>query len=664
MRATNGLSHRRCHERLGARLAALASVLAIAACGCDSQPTLLVVDLRTDFVAGVEFSRVRTTVDTLDDDAPRAVEQEVERGEDFVDGQRIAELDGLSKGPLRMRVQLLAKNGAVIAERPVSVRLDGRLLVTVVMTRDCRDVSCPKEDGDPTLTACHGGRCVDPGCTPDTPERCPDPECTDASDCPSGASCASATCIGGECGFDPDSSTCDSGAFCEPETGCRPVEEGCTCATGGSCPGSRWPLRIGEAGNTRPTQIAVADDGAGFVVGQYDDTVEIGGRRWTADGIDVFVLGIEPEGKLRWSVVTEAFGFDQLLGVDLDDAGNVYVSGAVDDSVDLGGGTIAADGLDVLLGSFGADGSPRWSVAQGTTSSEASDGLAVGSDGRAYLGASFVNSTDLGDGPRSANGSQDAAVAAFETADGSPTGWVVQIDSDGDGDGVSDVALGPDGNVFAVGTVDGTQADFGDGALSTGGAEDGWIASWRPDGTLRWATVLGGAGTDTVRWIEVDAERAYVAGFFEGEVDFGGGSIASAGANDGFVAAYGPSDGSHLWSMGFGGSQSDEAWALALDDEGALYVSGWIRGTANIGGASIESAGARDGVVFALEPTDGSLRWVRRIGGPMDDVALPLEAAPEGKLWVTGAFTGEVDLGCGPATARSDQDMFVFPIGR
>lgn len=190
--------------------------------GCSGDDLLLVVDLRTDLVPGVEFSSVRTIVET-GTDSGSFVDVLAPAGADFVGGQRVAELSGLSTGPIRIRVEAQTEEGTVVAARPVAITLTESLGVTVVLSRACLGVTCPLPDGDPVATACLGDTCGDPACTVETPDACGEPACTVASDCAEGPACAPRVCSGGVCLGRPDDAACGVEEFCDPDAGCRPA---------------------------------------------------------------------------------------------------------------------------------------------------------------------------------------------------------------------------------------------------------------------------------------------------------------------------------------------------------------------------------------------------------------------------------------------------------
>src|SRR5687768_7828144 len=127
------------------RGAALAMAVLLAGCGGDD-PYTLAVDVKTDLIAGIEFTTVRVTLVA----GERRVGQE-ERGafvgEEFVRAVRVGEIDGLASGSYRMDAELIAADGRVVLARPVALDIRGDTIVLVVLTRDCRMVSCPPAAG-------------------------------------------------------------------------------------------------------------------------------------------------------------------------------------------------------------------------------------------------------------------------------------------------------------------------------------------------------------------------------------------------------------------------------------------------------------------------------------------------------------------------------------
>ncbi len=205
---------------------------------CSGDDFQLLVELKTDLVAGRQFVGVRTEVGPMG--LPGTPDFSADRvattGESFLGGQRIAEFDGVPKGTHEVRVRLLDATGAVVAERTTIMTMSGTYALTVLVTGSCRDVVCPNAGEDAALTACVGGRCVDPRCSPETPEFCGALGCADDTECPDSVSCGSGSCVDSECFVVLDDASCAPNEVCVPVDGCVPSLD--TSDAGPDCPAS------------------------------------------------------------------------------------------------------------------------------------------------------------------------------------------------------------------------------------------------------------------------------------------------------------------------------------------------------------------------------------------------------------------------------------------
>lgn len=115
----------------------------------------------------------------------------------------------------------------------------------------------------------------------------------------------------------------------------------------------------------------------------------------------------------------------------------------------------------------------------------------------------------------------------------------------------------------------------------------------------------------------------------------------SKGMDDFFVAKY-DSAGHCLWVYTDGSSGNDHANALAMDNSGFVYVTGFVSGEVASGGTSTK--GGFDGFVAKLSATDGKPKWFATFGGPLNDQgrSLAFYHAAEGmKLYLTGTVEGD-----------------------
>jgi VCBS repeat-containing protein len=197
-----------------------------------------------------------------------------------------------------------------------------------------------------------------------------------------------------------------------------------------------------------------------------------------------------------------------------------------------------------------------------------------------------------------------------------------------------------------------------------------------PVGDFGFAFGLGGPSNDQGLAIATDsAGNVFVAGAFVGSADFdpGPGVVtlstpagSAAGTTDAFVAKYDPA-GNLLWARRMGGTASDRASALAVDDLGDVHVAGQFAGTsATFGGTTLASAGSNDVFVTDLDGA-GNFLWTQRVGGTGDDAARGIAVDAARSTHVVGQFTGTVDFNPDPVatanlTSGGSTDVFVLKL--
>jgi len=223
----NDTPHRRVGRAAAAAILAIASLLA--AGSCKSGGVSLSVDLRTDFVAGRELTKVVTEV-IPDGEGARSAERAVAANEAFVNGNRVADFGDVPSGGLLVRVKVLGKDNEAMVERVTRLSIKGDYALTVVVTRNCEGVTCPEPEGDPASSTCDRGKCVKPECSVATPQFCAPVECAIDADCSADAACVTPRCLDGSCLFFPDDKKCDPKQTCDVALGCNPPlgVAGCT----------------------------------------------------------------------------------------------------------------------------------------------------------------------------------------------------------------------------------------------------------------------------------------------------------------------------------------------------------------------------------------------------------------------------------------------------
>ncbi|MBX3268659.1 MAG: hypothetical protein KF729_00265 [Sandaracinaceae bacterium] len=207
--ASVGLRRGRASAAIVAALAALA--------GCDGPSCgLVVVDVRSDFAPGVEVGSIGLSVTP----GGAVRERAVTGTDDLLRGVRVAELEGVEAGTVRVTATLRARGGAALLSRTAQVEHGCASAIVVSITRSCAGVRCPGA-GDPAdATECVDRRCVPPRCDDPT---CPGSACVFDADCPStGAECVAPRCVAGSCYDVPRDERCAADEVCRAELGCVP----------------------------------------------------------------------------------------------------------------------------------------------------------------------------------------------------------------------------------------------------------------------------------------------------------------------------------------------------------------------------------------------------------------------------------------------------------
>ncbi len=219
------------------------------------------------------------------------------------------------------------------------------------------------------------------------------------------------------------------------------------------------------------------------------------------------------------------------------------------------------------------------------------------------------------------------------------------------------VATDNSGNAVITGTLTGS-TDFGGGALNSAGLGDIYVAKFDVVGHHLWSKRFGDAGNQIGRAVSVDASgNIYIAGYYDGTVDFGGGSLTSAGGFDIYIVKFNP-EGDHIWSKRFGDTSSDWAYAVAVDASGNVVVAGTFTGSIDFGGGLLTASGSTDICVVKLDSA-GNHIWSDRFGDGSSNYGLGVTADASGNVIATGQFVSTVDFGGGVLTSAGNSDIFI-----
>jgi hypothetical protein len=105
------------------------------------------------------------------------------------------------------------------------------------------------------------------------------------------------------------------------------------------------------------------------------------------------------------------------------------------------------------------------------------------------------------------------------------------------------------------------------------------------------------------------------------------------------------------------------AWRTASAyGNGDFVAGGSVEGDADLGTGPLPPLGVYDVLVTGFKGTDGSTHFATRVGGTDYDEAYAVAAVPGGAAAVGGMFRGTVDLGTGTINGGARDNGFALMV--
>ncbi len=310
---------------------------------------------------------------------------------------------------------------------------------------------------------------------------------------------------------------------------------------------------------------------------------------------------IDPQ--LTWATFYGGNGLDGPMSIETDNNGNVFVAGYGDSyyfpSQNPGGGAYfqgtSAGALDAFILKFNNAGVPLWATYYGGSGN----------------GWEFANSI-------ATDATGNVFVAGFTESSNFPS-------------------QNPGGGAYFQGTF-------------AGGMQDAFILKFNNAGLRLWATYYGGSGRDEANSIATDAAgNVFVVGRTgSGNLptqNLGGGAYFQgtlAGVNDAFILKFNNA-GVLLWATYYGGSGQENAYSIATDATGNVFVAGYTTSsdfpTQNPGGGAYFQGtyAGGNGDAFILKFNNvGVLLWATYYGGSGHELAFSIAIDAGGNVFVAG----------------------------
>ncbi|MGP4038682.1 DUF7948 domain-containing protein [Gracilibacillus sp. D59] len=359
-----------------------------------------------------------------------------------------------------------------------------------------------------------------------------------------------------------------------------------------------------------------------------------------------YPLIIDPS--LDYSTYLGGSSFDEGLDIDVDSAGNAYVTGR---TISLNFPTINAfqptlnlNG-DAFITKLSPDGSSLiFSTYLGGSGGDDGFGIAVDTVGSAYV-TGQTSSTNFP--------TQNAFQPAFA---GSLDAFVTKLSPDGSSlvfstylggssfDIGNDITVDTAGNAFVTGRTFSNNFPTTPGTFQTiaPGNGDAFVTKLSLDGSsLIFSTYLGGNSDDIGNGIAVDAiGSAYVTGITTSNnfPTLNAFQPTIAGSNDAFVTKLSPDGSSLVFSTYLGGGSADRGNGISVDNTGNIYVTGFTLSPNFPTQNPIQPAlaGNFDAFITKMSPDGSSLVFSTYLGGSNYDEGFSIAVDNSSSVYVTG----------------------------
>jgi uncharacterized repeat protein (TIGR01451 family) len=388
------------------------------------------------------------------------------------------------------------------------------------------------------------------------------------------------------------------------------------------------------AAGLRPvaSKYRVAAGEVGFEIGAYDPALPL--------VIDPF---------LSYSTYLGGTDVDSGRAIAVDALGNIYVAGSTL-SLDFPTaspfqGDTPGSGKDAFVSKIAPSGNALvYSTYLGGGNEDEAEGLALGASGNVYVIGTTASTDFPTVAPVQANsgGQRDVFVAVLNAA-GSALTYATYLGGGGEDYG-ADIALDASGNMYLTGrtasvnfpTMNPIQTDSGDNA------DDAFATKLNAAGsTLVYSTYLAGNLVDAGRDVAVTpGGEAFIFGDTSSTTFATRDAIQNmlSGPSDLFLVHLNPTATQLVSSTYLGGTGTEVAGGIVLDNAGNAYITGTTGSTdfPTMNPIQLNSGGDEDAFVAKLGDRGTSITYSTYLGGSRNDAGRAIALESNGAVHVVG----------------------------
>ncbi|NNE08563.1 MAG: T9SS type A sorting domain-containing protein [Gemmatimonadetes bacterium] len=336
-----------------------------------------------------------------------------------------------------------------------------------------------------------------------------------------------------------------------------------------------WSIAGGGDGFESISDIYAIPGGGVAVCGRTNSSIfTISGESDTTQGnYDALLMVFSVNGSHSFTRLFGGSQFDEANGVVWDPSAlSVYVFGKFRTTVDFGVGAprTSNGGWDLFLADVKVWGTPAAVWTGGGANEDFAGGLALDDAGDLGFAASFIGSTDLGNGTLTSTGTGAALVGKFTSVGTAPV-WTQVLQSTGSTTTLSAEAITTDGASFYVTGVFNGSANFGLGNHTSNGDYDLWTGCYKSGGTPVWSRTGGSVDPDQPGGIDYHDGQVVITGSCEEAPTFDGVTLYHNNRFDALMVVYDETGDLEHARRG-GGTWNDYGYDAVMTDDGPCFV--------------------------------------------------------------------------------------------
>lgn len=259
----------------------------------------------------------------------------------------------------------------------------------------------------------------------------------------------------------------------------------------------------------------------------------------------------------------------------------------------------SSGGLDICIEKLSPFGDLVWAKTIGGSSDDYGSGLEVDNTGNVYVTGNFQGSVDFDPGTginlHVALGTKDLFVEKLNS--NGTLEWVSCLGSSFGSSEVTSIALDLQGNPYTIGTFDGSITypvpEAAPAILTSAGGSDVFIQKFNPYGEIIWMKSIGGTKNEKGKQVHIDfLDNIFVSGEYDKTILNDPGTAAKGITMHlkGFFVHQINQSGFTLWEKQFRNSVGVWINSMSTDYSGNLFISGKFKGSVDFdSGSSVYS---------------------------------------------------------------------------